>query len=582
MLDTSKCQKPERRMNFRGIRSSKFRHVYGAPAKKEKCFENVRITRNAHDGNYCAANPKFLAVVVEVGGGGSFLVVPLDKCGRVDHNSWKVAGHAGPVLDIKWNPFNDNIIASGSDDCSVKDWYIPEGGLSQDLTECLIQLQGHRRRVGLLEWHPTAENILASVGYDHLVIIWNMTRGQPVHIIDCHQDTIYSMSFNRNGSLLATTCKDKKIRIIDPRTGEVLRQGKNHQGTKASKVVYLGDTGRLFTTGFSKFSDRQFAVWSDTDLSEPLRMETIDSSSGVLYPWFDPDTNMVYVAGKGDGNVRYYEQIPEAPWACYLSQFISGAPQRGFGVLPKRGVNISACEVFRFFKLHATKDLVEPVSMIVPRKSDSFQDDIYPETLAPIPALSAEEWLSGKTLDPVLISMRTGSQLRTYKPMVYKPADNTVMVSEKNNDRKHMFLAVETKPDYRPVQGRKETKPSPKMDHRPQGAALYQRSQSEYHPKKHLDLTDGGHTATEKELKTSLNMGTKFQEVQKKWSGGSLGSPALDQEIETLYKASIQSGSASVRSLSSKFDYRDNRETEETSDTLKRTVNDQVGRKKYF
>ena len=34
MLDTSMCQKPAARMNFRGIRSSKFRHVYGQPAKK--------------------------------------------------------------------------------------------------------------------------------------------------------------------------------------------------------------------------------------------------------------------------------------------------------------------------------------------------------------------------------------------------------------------------------------------------------------------------------------------------------------------------------------------------------------------
>jgi hypothetical protein len=66
MLDTSQCQKPEKRMSFRGIRASKFRHVFGSSAKKEKCFENIRITRNAHDGNYCAVNPKFLAVVVEV------------------------------------------------------------------------------------------------------------------------------------------------------------------------------------------------------------------------------------------------------------------------------------------------------------------------------------------------------------------------------------------------------------------------------------------------------------------------------------------------------------------------------------
>jgi hypothetical protein len=27
-----------------------------------------------------------------------------------------------------------------------------------------------------------------------------------------------------------------------------------------------------------------------------------------------------------------------------------------------------------------TKDMIEPISMIVPRKSESFQDDIYPET----------------------------------------------------------------------------------------------------------------------------------------------------------------------------------------------------------
>ena len=53
--------------------------------------------------------------------------------------------------------------------------------------------------------------------------------------------------------------------------------------------------------------------------------------------------------------MRYYEVVEEAPWVCYLSQFISGAPQKGFGVLPKRGVNVNACEVFRLYKLHATK-----------------------------------------------------------------------------------------------------------------------------------------------------------------------------------------------------------------------------------
>lgn len=63
---------------FRGIRSSKFRHVYGAPAKRDRCYENIKITKNAHDSQFCAVNPKFVAVVTEVAGGGAFLVLPID------------------------------------------------------------------------------------------------------------------------------------------------------------------------------------------------------------------------------------------------------------------------------------------------------------------------------------------------------------------------------------------------------------------------------------------------------------------------------------------------------------------------
>lgn len=54
-------------------------------------------------------------------------------------------------------------------------------------------------------------------------------------MIDCHTDVVLSMSFNTDGGLLATSCKDKKLRIIEPRSGAVLqvRAGKGE--------VYLMD-----------------------------------------------------------------------------------------------------------------------------------------------------------------------------------------------------------------------------------------------------------------------------------------------------------------------------------------------------
>ncbi|XP_014680724.1 PREDICTED: coronin-2B-like isoform X3 [Priapulus caudatus] len=438
------------------LRSSKFRHVYGVPAKKNQCYECINITKNAHDSNFCTVNPKFVAVVTECAGGGSFLVLPIEKTGRQEINVPKVTGHKGVVLDVKWNPFNDNIIASCSEDCTVKLWFIPDGGLRSNLNDWIMDLHGHERRVASLEWHPTAENILLSAGFDYKIIVWNVGKGEVVNEIECHTDTIYSMSFNRTGSLLATTCKDKKIRIIEPRTGEVCKEGLGHQGSKSTKVVFMGDHGKLLTTGFSRMSERQLAIWDQNDLSKPLKLDIIDSSSGILIPHYDYDTNIVYIAGKGDGNIRYYELVNSAPYIHYLSEYKSSAPQRGLGTMPKRGLDVMRCEVTRFYKLHIVKGIVEPIAMVVPRKSEQFQSDIFPDTAGTLPAISADEWAQGIDKAPNLMSLKVGGQKKTHKPQVYRPGENP-LDSRNLSNMKFKFVQEETKgADYRQVQHKSE------------------------------------------------------------------------------------------------------------------------------
>jgi hypothetical protein len=44
--------------------------------------------------------------------------------------------------------------------------------------------------------------------------------------------------------------------------------------------------------------------------------------------------------------------------------------------------------------------------MTVPRKSELFQEDLYPDTAAQEAAISAEEWFAGRDADPVLMSLR--------------------------------------------------------------------------------------------------------------------------------------------------------------------------------
>lgn len=43
-------------------------------------------------------------------------------------------------------------------------WQIPENGLASPLTEPVVVLEGHTKRVGIVTWHPTARNVLLSAG----------------------------------------------------------------------------------------------------------------------------------------------------------------------------------------------------------------------------------------------------------------------------------------------------------------------------------------------------------------------------------------------------------------------------------
>ena len=45
------------------------------------------------------------------------------------------------------------------------------------------------------------------------------------------------------------------------------------------------------------------------------------------------------------------------------------------------------------------------IPFVVPRKSELFQEDLYPDTLADEPAITADEWWSGGNADPILSPM---------------------------------------------------------------------------------------------------------------------------------------------------------------------------------
>jgi coronin-1B/1C/6 len=70
---------------------------------------------------------------------------------------------------------------------------------------------------------------------------------------------------------------------------------------------------------------------------------------------------------QGDSVIRYFEITAEPPFVHYINTFQTPDPQRGIGMMPKRGCDVNSCEITRFYRLN-NSGLCQVITMTVPRK----------------------------------------------------------------------------------------------------------------------------------------------------------------------------------------------------------------------
>ena len=87
-----------------------------------------------------------------------------------------IKGHAGPINDFEFSPFNDSLLATASDDATIKMWIIPEEGIMKDVTECDAELRGHSKKIIFSKFHPCADTTIASAAADMTVKIWDVQQ----------------------------------------------------------------------------------------------------------------------------------------------------------------------------------------------------------------------------------------------------------------------------------------------------------------------------------------------------------------------------------------------------------------------
>ncbi|XP_066594127.1 coronin-7 isoform X2 [Prorops nasuta] len=410
------------------FKASKYKNAAPIVPKPEACIRDISVGSYQTYGNNITASAAFMAFNVDHNGS-SLAVLPLEDCGRKSKTMPLLHAHTDTVTDMDFSPFHDGLLATGSQDCLVKLWHIPKSGLEESLCNPECTFSHRQRRVEAVCWHPTAEHLLATVSYTNLTL-WDVLSQQELFSNNEHSEVIQSLSWKQDGTLLSTSCKDKQIRIIDPRASSyIVNTSSSHQSIKDSRIVWLNND-RILTTGFDAARLRQVYIRDLRRLNDPVKTLELDCSTGILMPLFDPDTNMLFLAGKGDTTIIYMEVMDKDP---YLVEGIrhSGEQTKGVCLVPKRALNVMQAEVNRLLQL--TSNMVIPIMYQVPRKTyRDFHADLYPETAGYIAENTAATWMKGHNVPVPKISLDPAKRNKGEEPITVHKGNLTTL---KDNQR---------------------------------------------------------------------------------------------------------------------------------------------------
>ncbi|PRP83466.1 actin binding protein [Planoprotostelium fungivorum] len=388
-------------------RESKYRHLFGTPFQPTECINGVKIGSVQLDANPVKANGRFLAVPWALTG--TVAVIPLSHKGSVHPEHPLILQEDRTVNDLQFASTDDNLLATANSDGTVSFWRIPDGGYEQSPAAPEREYKVSEKRVMNLSFHPLASDVLLTADAAKSVQLWDVSTGQSRASLPDHQAAPTSFCWSADGKLVASSCKDKKVRLFDPRASSPLvASAEDHSGVKGAQNTFVGKQGEpelLLTAGSSKGTDRELALWDPRSFGKRLTTVRVDTGSSHLFPYADRDLGLVYVAGKGDGNIRYYELGSDEPMLHYLNEFKSKDPQTGLALLPKTNVDAVKCEIARFIKV-SPNGLATSIRFEVPRRENSFfQDDLFPNTFDRKATTNADGWFSGSDASPHYISL---------------------------------------------------------------------------------------------------------------------------------------------------------------------------------
>ncbi|KAK3984192.1 hypothetical protein QBC44DRAFT_346166 [Cladorrhinum sp. PSN332] len=193
-------------------------------------------------------------------------------------------GHTNGVTCLQ---LDDNILATGSYDATIKIWNIETG-------EELQTLKGHTRGIRALQFD---DKKLISGSLDNTIKIWNWHTGQCISTLQGHTDGVVSVHFDAH--LLASGSIDKSVKIFDFNSKEAFCLKGHSDWVNCTRLDINS------RTVISASDDTTVKLW-DLDTRQVIR--TFEGHVGhvqqvlLLPPEYEPDDELINGGVNGSGD----------------------------------------------------------------------------------------------------------------------------------------------------------------------------------------------------------------------------------------------------------------------------------------
>ena len=198
--------------------------------------------------------------------------------------------HGGSVQTVKFSPVNDSLIASASDNSTIKLW-----NLQNDTSNTL---RGHNRKIHSVAFSPDGK-LLVSGSDDWTFRFWDVQSQQHIstheHINNRTRSPITEIEFSYDGQLLATAGQHVKLWEVNSRTEMTTLQ---HDAYVWG--IAFSPTGQFLAAGDQSGGVK---IW---DIQEQQVVAELEGDSNYVYSVaFSPNGRILASAGY-DGKIKLW------------------------------------------------------------------------------------------------------------------------------------------------------------------------------------------------------------------------------------------------------------------------------------